>query len=335
MFILRKEWLSITLLALVFSFCLGPGFAQNLVPNSSFSETDSLGFLHWQKLENKSIYRYESDKGKDMAAFLVADVQGKVPNSTTYFGMGEHLMAVKLKEPLAAGAFYKLSLKARQADSSQLIISKLGVYFADKKGPDILLNLSEVNSSDEWWVLKDFYMARGGEQFLYIGKMSDIGIETAWNKKFKREKYQSQWHLNKAGYKHMACYTIDDVVLEKIPIKPSFILEKEFVPENILFETAKADLSEKAESYLLLLASFLRNHPEIEISIAGFADERGGSEYNIQLSKNRAISVANLLLLHGVAKKRIQLQWHGSEKAGKNESEYYLDRKIVLKLTSI
>lgn len=334
---LRKEGpaRSRLLLALAFSLFLNLSYAQNLVPNGSFSEFDSTGFHSWKKTGNVSVCSYESDKGKDVAAFLVVDFQGKVPNSTTYYGGGENVMAVKLNEPLVTNTYYKLTLKARQADSSLLTVNGLGVYFDSKKKPVALLNLSNVNASDEWWILEDVYMARGGEQYLYIGKMSDsTGLETNWNNKFKRKKYQSQWHLNKDGYKHVACYNIDDVVLEKFNVKPAFALDEKFVPENVLFETAKADLSEKAESYLLLLASFLRTNEDVLVSILGFADERGSSEYNIQLSKNRAIGVANFLLRHGIAKNRIQVRWHGSEMASKVVSEYHLDRKIEVELVS-
>lgn len=317
---------------LFLSLWINVNYAQNLVPNSSFDETDSTGFLYWKRSDSKSAFSYESGKGKDMAAILIADLHGKVPNSTTYIGGGENVMAVKLKEPLAAETYYKLSMKVRQADSSLLLLNRLGVYFTDKQEPDVLLNLADVNASEDWWLLEDIFLARGGEQNLIIGRMSDIGIETSWNNRYKRKKYQSQWHLNKDGYKHKALYIIDDVMLKKVPLKPAFLHEKKFVPENILFETAKAGLSEKAENYLLLLGSFLRANPDLLISIEGFADKRGVSEENQQLSKNRAVSVANFLLNHGIEKKRIRVQWHGSEKAGSRESEYHLDRKIQLEL---
>ena len=322
------------LLTLIFAFCHHFSHAQNLVPNSTFSEFDSTGFHFWKDVVNKKPYSYRAGKGIDTAAYLVMDEQGKSPNSSTYFFSQENGMLVRLKEPLAAGAYYKIKLKARQADSSLLIVNNLGVYFSNKKDPDALLSLSGVNASDGWQDLAEVYLAKGGEQYLYVGKMSTAGIETSWNNRFKKKKYGSQWDLRKDGYKHIACYIIDDVVLEKIPVNPSFSLAKKFVPENILFETAKADLSEKAEYYLLVLASFLRTNENILISIEGFADERGSGDYNIQLSKNRAVGVANFLLRHGVAKNRIQLRWHGSEKASRKESEYHLDRKIQIELVS-
>ena len=74
---------------LLFSGYFHGAMAQNLVPNSSFSETDSLGPRYWQKMEEDSLHLYENNGEKDSAVYFVAELQGKSPNSTTYFGWGE------------------------------------------------------------------------------------------------------------------------------------------------------------------------------------------------------------------------------------------------------
>lgn len=317
---------------LLFSCYCMAGMAQNLVPNSDFSESDSLGLRNWQRMENDSLYLYERNGKTDSAVYMVTEVQGKIPNSTTYFGWGENIIGVKLKEPLKPQTFYRLSLKIKHADSSRLMIDRFGIYFLHKDEPDVLLDLSAVNDSDEWLTLEHLYFAKGGECYLYLGKMADKGIVSFWNDRFKRKKYQSQWHLNEAGYRHTAAYLLDDVVLEKAPLQPSFITGKKFSPDDVLFETASAELSDRAKSYLMLLASFLRTHEEVLIAVEGFADERGKSEFNTKLSKARAVGVAEYFLRQGVARNRIKVEWFGSAGAGSNAQQYHLDRKVQFEL---
>jgi len=53
------------------------------------------------------------------------------------------------------------------------------------------------------------------------------------------------------------------------------------------------------------------DYPYMEIEINGHTDNVGGDEYNMQLSKDRAQSVADYLEKHGTDAKRIHVQGFG------------------------
>jgi len=80
---------------------------------------------------------------------------------------------------------------------------------------------------------------------------------------------------------------------------------------NVLFDTAKATL--KPGAYLVLdrLAAFLKTSPGTKIIVEGHADSRGAEEYNQELSRSRAQSVAEGLGTRGIGADRIQLVGRG------------------------
>jgi outer membrane protein OmpA-like peptidoglycan-associated protein len=61
-------------------------------------------------------------------------------------------------------------------------------------------------------------------------------------------------------------------------------------------------------------AAYLIAHPDMKITIAGYADERGSAEYNIALGLERAISTRAALAAAGVAMSRMQVLSYGKEK---------------------
>jgi len=74
---------------------------------------------------------------------------------------------------------------------------------------------------------------------------------------------------------------------------------------DLLFETAKADLSTQANASIAKLAQFLLNHPGRNLSIEGHTDSVGSDSYNDALSQRRAESVKNALVERGVGAERI------------------------------
>lgn len=61
--------------------------------------------------------------------------------------------------------------------------------------------------------------------------------------------------------------------------------------DQVLFDTAKFSLREKAKHALQDLAGHLDNIPKAKIMINGYTDGRGGDDYNMTLGKNRAFAV--------------------------------------------
>ncbi|WP_010520399.1 OmpA family protein [Aquimarina agarivorans] len=80
---------------------------------------------------------------------------------------------------------------------------------------------------------------------------------------------------------------------------------------GIYFDTGKSAINSKSEETLKRLQKILGDYPDTNISITGHTDSSGAEAYNLQLSKNRAESVANYLKTHGLDPMRFSVQWFG------------------------
>jgi len=65
--------------------------------------------------------------------------------------------------------------------------------------------------------------------------------------------------------------------------------------DKMMFATNQAILQPKARNKIEIVANLLQGYPQTIVAVAGFTDNRGSYDYNQQLSKKRAISVANIL----------------------------------------
>lgn len=65
--------------------------------------------------------------------------------------------------------------------------------------------------------------------------------------------------------------------------------------DSMMFATGSSVLQSQARSKVNIVANLLRNYPQTIVGSAGFTDNIGSYEYNQNLSKQRALSVANLL----------------------------------------
>lgn len=70
-----------------------------------------------------------------------------------------------------------------------------------------------------------------------------------------------------------------------------------------------------------------------KVMLEGHTDPRGSHEYNIGLGERRAKSVAEMMTSKGVSPSQIRIVSYGAEKLaapGRTESDYQLDRRVVL-----
>jgi len=81
--------------------------------------------------------------------------------------------------------------------------------------------------------------------------------------------------------------------------------EKPFILENINFATNSDELLSNSYSRLNLLMDEMEKRPDSIIKIVGYTDDLGGDNYNLLLSKKRAVSVKNYLISQGVDANRI------------------------------
>ena len=102
---------------------------------------------------------------------------------------------------------------------------------------------------------------------------------------------------------------------------------------DLLFRTDEDELGTTTDSKLRDLATILSTIPGVYVQLDGFADERGGTEYNQMLSARRAEHVRDTLITNGVAESRIKLTAHGeSPAADDNVDSFALERKVSLTL---
>lgn len=93
-----------------------------------------------------------------------------------------------------------------------------------------------------------------------------------------------------------------------------------FLSEHIYFAFDKSNLDDSAQAVLLSKADFLRENPDIYITIEGHCDERGTNEYNLALGDRRAESAKSFLVDMGIEAYRISTVSYGEERPLCNES---------------
>ncbi len=99
---------------------------------------------------------------------------------------------------------------------------------------------------------------------------------------------------------HRLATTIDELFLKEV--------------RDAYFDFNKADIRADAREALAKTADFLRNYPQIKVTVEGHCDERGSTEYNLVLGDRRATAVKNYLVSLGISADRINTTSLGKEK---------------------
>jgi outer membrane protein OmpA-like peptidoglycan-associated protein len=86
---------------------------------------------------------------------------------------------------------------------------------------------------------------------------------------------------------------------------------KQFVLEDLFFETNSAILAESSFVILDKLIEYLEYEEENKFEISGYTDNVGSDKSNQVLSENRAIAVVNYLVEHGIAPERLVAKGYG------------------------
>ena len=80
------------------------------------------------------------------------------------------------------------------------------------------------------------------------------------------------------------------------------------------FDFNKADIRPDAREALTKTGEFLRNYPQIRVTVEGHCDERGSTEYTLALGDRRAGAVKQYLVSLGISADRISTVSFGKEK---------------------
>ena len=87
-----------------------------------------------------------------------------------------------------------------------------------------------------------------------------------------------------------------------------------FLNEHVYFAFDKSNLDDAAQEVLMRKADFLRENPDLYITIEGHCDERGTNEYNLALGDRRSESAKSFLVDMGIEAYRISTVSYGEER---------------------
>jgi len=85
------------------------------------------------------------------------------------------------------------------------------------------------------------------------------------------------------------------------------------VGDDIWFAPNSASVEQRAQETVHVIANVLRRYPDTHIDVDGFTDTTGSHERNLELSRERADAVADLLIREGLEPARIVTRGHGEE----------------------
>ena len=116
-------------------------------------------------------------------------------------------------------------------------------------------------------------------------------------------------------------HEITDPYLKDIALNPIKLGEK-IILRNIFFATDSFTLEAKSKVELSKLVEFLSNNPNLKIELSRQTVNVDTSEYNLQLSENRAKSVYYYLIENQIQKERLSFKGYGeSQPINSNEIE--------------
>jgi len=299
----------------------------------------------------------------------------KLPDKFSFAGLGlyrekEHYSEYiqgKLIEPLSGGKKYCIMVSVALTSYSGFSTDRLALYLSPEAvkinesnenclAPQLILSTLDVDNK-RFVTLCDFFVAKGGEQYISIGRFSSPDSLII----LRREKIPQ----SKFGIEASAYYLIDNVdlleiqdtmecdckyknvqtdTISTIPAKNLQAIETDLINlkpgnsvilKNVNFEFNSYALLPDADTILNTLLTYLRDNPEIRILISGHTDDIGSEEYNLELSTNRAKAVYAWLIKNGIYPERLKFTGFGkSQPLFKETEEKFrtLNRRVEVKM---
>lgn len=117
------------------------------------------------------------------------------------------------------------------------------------------------------------------------------------------------------------------------PVNPAPALSNWYLPA-IYFKADARNIGLDEYGTLANLALVIDENPDLKLVVTGHTDEAGATDYNNQLSYDRAKVVINHLVeKHSVARSRLILQWRG-EQDTLVKGEHYVNRRVTFKMAN-
>jgi outer membrane protein OmpA-like peptidoglycan-associated protein len=121
---------------------------------------------------------------------------------------------------------------------------------------------------------------------------------------------------------------------QKVEDNTDEVLEDVF--DNLNFEFGKADIKKDSFPYLDKLADTLNKAKNWTLEIQGHTDDKGGDDFNMKLSQNRADAVKNYLITKGVLLDSITAKGFGESKPlvpNDSDANREKNRRVEFKIT--
>jgi OmpA-OmpF porin, OOP family len=257
---------------------------------------------------------------------------GLVTYTPTKRNYREYLQT-KLTKPLEANKIYCVEFFISLGDNAMYVSDGIGVYIGKEKLKSTLetsLNLRPqiknpegnfITTMEDWLLISDVYKAVGGEEYLTLGNFNT-------DKKTKVKRRTIELPAGTA-WEH-AYYFIDDVSISQVKTKEECSCTaqlfsnqllnkatitnefKEIEIKSLLFDFDKWSLSTESERQLTIVSKLMLINPSYVLEVNGHADVLGDEQYNIDISKNRALAVIEFLKQKGVSEKKLKINYFGS-----------------------
>jgi peptidoglycan-associated lipoprotein len=144
----------------------------------------------------------------------------------------------------------------------------------------------------------------------------DVGTVTAQGSTKVTPSASTTYTITASGTGGSASANARITVATAAPPTAEPTLDELFAKEvrDAFFDFNKADIRPDAHEALAKTADFLRNYPQIRVTIEGHCDERGSTEYNLALGDRRASAVKQYLISLGISADRLNTVSFGKEK---------------------
>jgi len=229
---------------------------------------------------------------------------------------------IQLAEPLVIGQAYYVEFWVTHLAKS-LQVNNLGAYFSiseiKRLTDEVLVREAQVSAKNivpapngKWVKVSGQFVAKYEAEYVVIGNF--------------RDDFNTLSIAPKEDCFNYAYYYLDDVLVKKIPpfmpvpIKPDDLSLQKLEPgktiqlKNIYFEFDKDELMPRSFVELNKLLKIMRETPKLVIEIVGHTDALGDDDYNLDLSRRRALAVVKFLQDNKINKNRLRSHGEGEAK---------------------
>lgn len=350
-------------LAIVLKACFSNVVAQNLIVNGDFetslsdpeiiNSSNNFTCSHWfsPSLGTPDYFKSHRNGLFGVRNNLFGDI---IPyNGHAYAGFGSNMggfrffeyLEIQLLEKMEKGSFYCLSFivsatnKTYHFTTNEIDIAFTSMELNENTGYMIKPNkfVTIVDSAhyfrtSKWSRVTTKYLAEGDENYLTIGlfnkNYSKLNLSDKKNKKFDG-----------------VYLFIDDVRLTKVINESEcdcskfkllnyfdLALENRQLLRNTTFGINDFKLDTLAKLELEELGLYLKENPEYNIELIGYADSTGNKSENLSLSKKRAKAVADYLYQMKIPAKRIV--YYGLGEIGNKDHSYARRVEYIIRMNN-